>query len=188
VIEALLFIVGPSVALLGAGAWALVRRRPSGWKVALVGPLLAGALTWFLYIGLYPHEDPCDANGGRRYSAQVQRMRPCPTFYGNEAPKTDQDSSGGFVLLGGFLGSAFWFGSRRRLPARTIGALTVAVPLLLALSTTPRGDNDGLWMLVFLYLPFVGGLAALAAALGRSVTTKWVQPGLKMSSASNEKA
>jgi hypothetical protein len=171
VIEALLFLFGPSVLLLGAGAWALRRQQPPRWQSAVPGPLIAGALTWLLFIGLYPHEAPCAESGFRRQrsSEQVQGVRPCPTVYGYSAPADVEDSSGGFILLAGFVGSAFWFGSRRRLPARTIGALTVFVPLLLAWTTTPRGDNDGLWVLIFLYLPFVGGLAAFAAALGRAL-------------------
>jgi hypothetical protein len=171
VLDALLFLLGPSALLIGAGVWALTQRRPSGWEKAIVGPLVAGALTWLLFIGLYPHEDPCAANGGRRYGRreQEQGLHPCPTVYGYDASASEEDAIGGFVLLGGFLGSALWFGSRRRLPARTIGASTVVVPLLLAWSTTPRGDNDGLWLLIFWYLPFVGGLAMIAAALGRAL-------------------
>jgi hypothetical protein len=171
VLEALLFLLGPSALLLVTGVWALAQRYPPGWEKAIVGPLVTGALTWFLFIGLYPHEDPCDANGGRRYrdSEPMQELHPCPTVYGYDASASEEDASGGLILLGGFLGPALWFGSRRRLPARTIGASTVVVPLLLAWSTTPRGDNDGLWLLIFWYLPIVGGLAMIAAALGRVV-------------------
>jgi hypothetical protein len=173
VIGYLVWLVGPSLVLAGMGVSALARRRGPGWQRAIAGPLLAGAFTWALYIGLSPHEDPCAENGFRRSerSGQSAGLHRCPTVYGYEAPAAGEYA--GAILVLGFLGPAFWFGSRRRLPARTIGAAVVIVPLLAAWHTTPRGDNDGLWVLIFWYLPFVGGLAALAAALGRRVATSF---------------
>ncbi|MFA5889932.1 MAG: hypothetical protein WDA27_03095 [Actinomycetota bacterium] len=68
-----------------------------------------------------------------------------------------------------------------REPARRIGIASVAGPAVLALFTASRGDEDGLWGLVYVYLV---GLAILSTFLGerfgrgpeREGAPAWVQP------------
>lgn len=63
--------------------------------------------------------------------------------------------------------AAFVLGAATQSSAFLIGAALVALPLALAGFTSPRGDHDGLWLLIFLILLIVGLLSAAAAAVGR---------------------
>lgn len=55
-----------------------------------------------------------------------------------------------------------------RFPA-LVGAVVTAVPLLLAPGTAPRGDNDGLWVLILPMLALYMGATLLLAWVGASV-------------------
>lgn len=66
------------------------------------------------------------------------------------------------------LALGYWTRTRPAL----VGALIVAFPLLLAGPTTPRGDGDGLWTLVFPILAFFGLVSMLTAALGSWAGTR----------------
>lgn len=74
-------------------------------------------------------------------------------------------------MLGGFAAPAMWIGWRCLVPPVTAGASLALGPTVLAWWTAPRGDNDGLWTLVFWFLPVLGGLAATVAAVAERVGT-----------------
>jgi hypothetical protein len=50
-----------------------------------------------------------------------------------------------------------------------IGFAATAIPLALAIVTTPRGDEDGLWALIFLMIPVFGFILAGLAGIGATV-------------------
>jgi hypothetical protein len=154
VLGAVVFLFGPLLALVlaGAVAVALDGRRP--WAAILV-LVAVSSMSWLVYVGLYQHENPC---------GNSLRSTGCPTVYGYDAPLPDDHDLGGLILLGGFALPAAWFGSRRSVPPLAIGASLALGPTLLAWWTAPRGDNTGLWALVLWALPIWGGLAALLAA------------------------
>lgn len=141
------------LAAVSVASWVLASRRPSSG--AVIPALITTSVTaWLLYVGLFQHETPC----GERTTA-------CPTVYGYDAPLTDEHPLGLVVIVAGFLLPAAWVGWHRlALPFATGFSLTVG-PLLLAGWTAPRGDNDGLWVLIFFGLPVLGGIAALVTAV-----------------------
>ena len=115
-------------------------------------------MAWLAYVGLYQHETPCPGSVGR-----------CNTIYGYGAPVPDEHPLGIVLLVGTFSMAAAWTGLRRSARALEIGAALVVGPLILAGWTAPRGDNDGLWSLVFLLLPVAGGFAASIAAIAERI-------------------
>lgn len=62
-------------------------------------------------------------------------------------------------------------GWRRLAPPLTTGAALALGPTVLAWWTAPRGDNDGLWALILWFLPALGALAALIAAVAERIGT-----------------
>ncbi len=92
-------------------------------------------------------------------------------MYGYDAPLPDEHVAGIVLLLAGFAVPALWVGWRRLAPPLTTGASLAVGPTVLAWWTAPRGDNDGLWALVFWFLPVLGGLAAVLAAVAERVGT-----------------
>lgn len=56
-----------------------------------------------------------------------------------------------------------------------VGALVTAGPLLLAPVTAPRGDGDGLWILIFPMLVFLGGGTTLACQIGATLRLAWTR-------------
>jgi hypothetical protein len=156
-VVALAMFYGPTVAFVVAGVAAGRRHRPSPWRTAAI---LAATSTaaWLLYAGLYQHETPCDGFPDR-----------CPTVYGTRAPLPDEHSAGLLLLLLAFLVPAAVVGWRRLAPALTAGAALTVGPVALAMWTAPRGDNDGLWALVFWMLPGLGGLATAVSGGARQV-------------------
>ena len=142
---AYLVIFGPAVAFLIGGYVAADRpetRWPLLWMVAAVA-----SAAWLAYVALVPFEE-----GGK-------------TFFGMN-PAVDGDSLLFWVPLltaipcavAGYLNAA---------KPLAIGAAGIVGPLLLAYPTTPRGDGDGLWSLIFLALPFFGLLLTFVASLGK---------------------
>lgn len=124
----------------------------------MFGLIATSTVVWLVEVGLFQHETPCTAGSTG-----------CPTVYGYDAPLQDGHPVGGALLLGGFLIPAAWFGWRRLAPPLTVGASLALGPTLLAWWTAPRGDNDGLWTLVFWQLPALGGLAAVVSSLADRV-------------------
>ena len=55
------------------------------------------------------------------------------------------------------------------MPPVTAGAALALGPTLLAWWTAPRGDNDGLWALIFWFLPAFGAVAAVLAAVAERI-------------------
>ncbi|MGQ0830756.1 MAG: RDD family protein [Microthrixaceae bacterium] len=156
-VTAYAWLYGPLLGLVSAGALALGRDRQRPWAT-IAGLVAVSTLAWLLFVGLYQHETPCSTgNSG------------CPTVFGYDAPVGDENPIGPVLVLSVFVAPAAWSGWRRRAPALTIGAALTVGPTLLALWTAPRGDNDGLWVLVLWFLPVLGGLAAIVAALARRV-------------------
>lgn len=157
VLAGLIFFMAPLAVLVMAGLIAAARQPRPPWRVALA--LVAGAtLVWLVYVGLYQHETPCDG-----------RSSGCPTVYGYDAPLPDEHAAGILLLLVAFVAPAAWVGWNRLAPPVTAGAALALGPTALAWWTAPRGDNDGLWGLVFWFLPVLGGLAAVVAAVAERV-------------------
>lgn len=143
-ILAVLVLLAPIVVLVVVGGVAAARQPRPPWRRAFVLALGSTAV-WLVNVGLYEHETPCD--GKTR----------CPTVYGYEAPLADDQGAGFVMLLAWFLVPALWVGWRRVLPPLTAGAALVIGPTSLAWWTAPRGDNDGLWTLIFWFLPSSAG-------------------------------
>jgi hypothetical protein len=115
--------------------------------------VVVGALAWLAYVALLPHTT-LDANN--------------LTVFGTTARYSENDS---IVLLpfAAMLVAAAVAGWRRVAPALSIGVAVVSVPFLLAYWTTPQGDQDGLWGLIFFMLPMLGGAAAVVAAIAGGI-------------------
>lgn len=156
-VAALAFFMVPLLALLTAGVIAAARHPRPPW-ISAVALLVTSTVVWLVYAGLYQHETPC--NG---------KATGCPTVYGYDAPLPDEHIAGILLLLAGFVAPAVWVGWRRLVPPFTTGASLALGPTVLAWWTAPRGDNDGLWALVFWFLPLLGVLAAGVAAVAESV-------------------
>lgn len=155
----LLFLLTPLGVLVAAGAVAARQARPYMWRSA-VGLVLISTLVWLGVVGLYQHETPC--NG---------RTEGCPTVYGYDAPLPDEHFAGMVLMLAGFAIPAVWVGARRSIPPATAAAALALGPTALAWWTAPRGDNDGLWVLIFWALPIFGGLAGIVAAVSERIIT-----------------
>lgn len=153
----IIIFVLPVVVLLIIGGTAAARRPLTTWTAV---PALVGISTtvWLVYAGLYQHEIPCDG-----------RTTGCPTVYGYDAPLPDGHVAGLVLVLAAFAIPALWIGWRRLATPFTTGVSLAIGPIVLAWWTTPRGDNDGLWILVFFGLPMLGGLAALLASVAGRV-------------------
>ena len=138
----LLFLFGPLAAFLLGGY--LSARQPTTNRMALFALAAASTVAWLVFIALVPHAD------GE------------PTVIGT-TPMLDGDST--FFLWPALaVAPCAIAGWRRDAGALAIGAAAVVGPSLLANGTMPRGDGDGLWALVFLYLPFLGlGFSTIAA-------------------------
>ncbi len=128
----------------------------------LVGVVGAGLLSWAPTALLYPHERPC--------ATSITR---CPTVFGTEPAVTDDSPLGYWLLLGGFLLVALVVGWFRWARPHEIGAALALGPMVAAIPTTPRGDNDGLWVLTLVVLPILGMGAAIAAAGATAAGDRW---------------
>lgn len=159
----LLFFMAPLVVLVAMGVIAAARRPQPPWTTALV-LIVPSTTVWLVYVGLYQHETPCNGTSTG-----------CPTVYGYDAPLPDEHSAGILLLLAGFAVPALWVGWRRLAPPLTTGASLAVGPTVLAWWTAPRGDNDGLWALVFWFLPALGGLAVVVAAVAERVSASRVE-------------
>lgn len=93
------------------------------------------------------------------------------TVYGYAAPLSDEHPAGMALLLVGFALPAAWAGWRGLAPSLTVGAALAMGPTLLAFGTAPRGDNDGLWVLMLFLLPMLGVGAAIVAELAHRIAT-----------------
>ena len=153
---ALIFLLTPLLALLAAGIVALVHRGQARWTVVLA-LVAASTLAWLAFVGLYQHETPC--------AGRATRDALCPTIYGYDAVLPDGHFAGILLLLASFAVPAALAGWRRLAAPPTIGASLALGPTLLAVWSAPRGDNDGLWTLIFFLLPALGGLAAVVAGV-----------------------
>lgn len=154
----LIFFVAPLALLVAAGVISAARARRQVWTPA-AGLALVSTVVWLVYVGLYQHETPCDGGATR-----------CPTVYGYDAPLPDEHPAGILLLVAGFAVPAACIGWRRLVPPLTTGAALALVPTVLAWWTAPRGDNDGLWTLIFWFLPLLGGLAAVVVAVAERIT------------------
>jgi hypothetical protein len=85
--------------------------------------------------------------------------------YGYDALLPDEHLAGILLLVAGFAVPAACVGWRRLVPPLSAGAALALGPTVLAWWTAPRGDNDGLWVLIFWFLPFLGVLAAGVVAV-----------------------
>lgn len=149
--------MAPLLVLVTAGLGAATKQPRPSWGPVLV-LLVASMATWLVVVGLYQHETPCDG-----------RSTGCPTVYGYDAPLPDESAVGVLLLLAGFVVPAAWVGWRRLAPPLTAGAALAVGPTALAWWTAPRGDNDGLWVLILWFLPALGGLAGILAAVAARV-------------------
>ena len=152
-----LFFIAPLVALVAMGVIAAAGQPRRPWRLALA-LAVTSTMVWLLYAGLYQHGTPCNGKATR-----------CPTVYGYDAPLPDDHVAGIVLLVVGFAVPALWVGWRHLAPPLTAGASMAVGPTVLAWWTAPRGDNDGLWALVFWFLPVLGGLAAVLAAVAERV-------------------
>ena len=83
----------------------------------------------------------------------------------------DQDTGSFGACLVGLALAALLLGLLTpRFPA-VVGAVVTGVPLLLAPWTAPRGDNDGLWVLILPMLALNMGATLLASWIGAAVST-----------------
>jgi hypothetical protein len=156
---AVLIIFGPAIVIAVFGVEAIQCLQPRPWG-ELGWLALASTIVWLVYVGLYQHEEPC---AGFRRSG-------CPTVYGYPAPLPDEHAAGWMLLIvGGFVVPAVWAGWRRLVPSRAVGLALCVGPIALAFWTTPRGDNDGLWTLIFVMLPILGLLAIVVARITRAL-------------------
>lgn len=153
-------LFAPAIGLSVAGVFAVGRDYRRVWR-PLAGAAATSTLCWLIYVGLVQHETPCA--GG---------TVGCPTIYGWSAPLDDDSAIGGILVVGGIVTPALVAGWRRLAPPVAIGASVIAGPTVLALGTAPRGDNDGLWALVFWSLATLGALAAVVAAVAARVATR----------------
>ncbi len=79
-------------------------------------------------------------------------------------PQGDEGSSSrGYVLWAGLITAAAVLGWTYPGLARIVATGLVGGPLMTAFWTAPRGDNDGLWTLIFPYLIFIGLVLLLPA-------------------------
>ena len=156
-VQGLIFFFAPSAVLGAAGVIGAARARRQVWTSAAVLALVS-TLVWLVYVGLYERETPCGSRTAR-----------CPTVYGYDAPLPDEHPAGILLLLAGFALPAARVGWRRVMPPVTAGAALALGPTLLAWWTAPRGDNDGLWALIFWFLPALGALAAIVAAVAEHI-------------------
>jgi len=157
VLAGLIFFMAPLAVLVTAGLLAATTHPRPPWWTALA-LVVASTAVWLVYVGLFQHETPCDG-----------KSTGCPTVYGYDAPLPDDHLAGTLLLVAGFVVPAAWAGWRRLAPPLTDGAALALGPTVLALWAAPRGDNDGLWALIFWFLPVLGGLAAIVAAVAERV-------------------
>lgn len=160
-IVAILLLMGPVLVLVIVGVWR-IGTRAYHWRTAGIATAL-GIVVWGFFVALYEHETPC-GDAAR-----------CPTIYGFVAPLAEPNPLGFMVLVGGMVWAAALLGVTRKSPSITIGAFLVALPALLAWWTAPRGDNDGLWVLIFWPLAFVGAFSAGCAETARATAVSYRQ-------------
>ena len=137
-------------------AAASVASRDQRSQAAAIPLIIVSTLVWLVFVGLYPHTDPCGDRG---------RTGDCPALYGYTAPLQDDDNPAGhlFLIGAGFLVPAAVAGFRRVAPAIVVGAALAIGPALLMWPTAPRGDEDGLWVFFMVYI-WLFALAAMAVA------------------------
>ena len=150
-----LVLMGPVALLVAIGIWSM-KGRPDDWRTAGAATVV-GVVVWGVFAAMYEHETPCGA------------APTCPSIFGSAAPLRSDDGAGYTILFAGMLAAAALLGATRRTPSVGIGAALVAVPSVLAWWTAPRGDNDGLWVLVFWIMAVVGVFAAGSAETARAV-------------------
>src|SRR5687768_7338954 len=97
------------------------RSSDSTTLVAAGAALLLGAIVWMATMG-----------SAERYS---------------QGPDLDEGTPGALVLGLGTVAMVLGLVAPKR--PILVGALVTAAPLLLAPATAPRGDGDGLWVLIF---------------------------------------
>lgn len=169
----LAFLFGPALVLVAVAA---AQTSAQGWRdwPRLLPLVAVSTAAWLVFVGLFQHETPCG-----RYDSR------CDTVYGWRAPLPDEHPLGSILVLGGFLVPAVLAGRSRLAPPAAVGAALTVGPVALALWTAPRGDNDGLWALIFWYLAILGLLASCVAAVSgrvavageRSPTSAGAAPG-----------
>ena len=156
-------LLAPAVAL-AIGGWITMRGRDARTWMVLAAVAVSGTLGWLTYVALLPHETTC---------AGAQEGLVCPTIFGTSPPRLAENSPlPTLILLGSFLLPAVLVGWRRLAPGFAVGAALSFGPTALALWTTPRGDNDGLWALVFWMLPMLGLFAAVIVACLSAIAAK----------------
>lgn len=144
--------------LVAAGAVAARQARLYMWRSA-AGLVFISTLVWLAVVGLYQHETPC-----------AVAPTAVPRFTGTTHRSRTNTSPGGCF---------FWrlrhtcrVGRRPPFDSTRDGRRCAALgPTALAWWTAPRGDNDGLWALVFWALPILGGLAGIVAAVSERIVT-----------------
>lgn len=128
---------------------------------------------------MYPHTENCGP--GRAWD------NPCPTVFGTRPLLTEYDGLGLWVVVATWVLIAASAGWRRVETPGTIATAIFAGPLLLAWWTTPRGDEDGLWVLIYLYLFFFTAMASLAATIAGSIALRREEPAQEPVDAGNLK-
>ena len=109
-------------------------------SLALLGGAFAGTVIWILTMAAYPRA--------------------------SDGPNEANGNAALFPLLLLAASIVGYFEPRR---PRLVAAAIIAVPCLLAPFTTPRGDGDGLWTLIFPMLAVLAVLMAGCAAFGGRV-------------------
>jgi hypothetical protein len=143
-----LVIFGPAIAFVVLG-YALATQPGTRWS-HLVAIAIIGTLAWLLYVALVPHVE-----GGN-------------TVFGR-APVLKGENDSRLWLFPLFVAAPVAYaGWRRSARSIAIAAAATVGPLAFAWPTTPRGDNDGLWALIFIALTFFGLLLAALASAARA--------------------
>ncbi len=73
------------------------------------------------------------------------------------------------IFIWAIILAAFFAGLFSGAKERTIAIALALPPLILAIWTAPRGDDDGLWILIFPFLLFSGALCYCLARLGANI-------------------
>lgn len=137
-----LFLFGPLALFLWFGL--LAADKPGTKRSGLVGAATLSTAAWLAFVAGVPHTEG---------SASV---------FGTE-PFLSEEDSVFWLLLAAFVLVSAGAGALRVGRPLAIGAAVVVGPSALAYWTTPQGDGDGLWALIFLYLPVFGVIAAAVA-------------------------
>jgi hypothetical protein len=147
-----LLIFAPAAALLLVGLFA-ADHADTNWA-GLLAVAVGGTAIWLAYVGLVPHED-----GGQ-------------TIFGT-TPHLNEGAPALWFAPGAATGLAFAAGWWRVARTWAIVAAAAVGPLGGAWTTTPRGDNDGLWGLIFWMIPLLAVFLAGVAAMARGTRLVW---------------